>query len=291
MRLIRFGAKGEERPGLLNKNNMIVDLKGIFPEIPDIGEDFFGKGWLEKVSSCVDDPGRQMDVRIGCPVYRPSKIICLGKNYAEHAKEGGFNSPERPLLFCKSPNTLNGPFDPVLLPQGSGQVDWEVELAVIIGKEGKRINREDAYGFVAGYAVMNDVSGRQAQFSDSQWYRGKSFDTFAPLGPAIVTKDEIGDVQNLKLTCKVDGVIMQDGNTRDMIFDIPFIIENISQDITLLPGDIISTGTPSGVGIFRNPPVTLGHGSVVECTIEKIGTITNRFVALKDKAQIYRRPS
>jgi 2-keto-4-pentenoate hydratase/2-oxohepta-3-ene-1,7-dioic acid hydratase in catechol pathway len=129
---------------------------------------------------------------------------------------------------------------------------------------------------------MNDVSGRQAQFLDSQWYRGKSFDTFAPLGPAIVTKDEIGDVQNLKLTCKVDGVIMQNGNTKDMIFDIPSIIENISEDITLMPGDIISTGTPSGVGIFRDPPVTLNHGSVVECTIEKIGTIINKFVALKE---------
>jgi 2-keto-4-pentenoate hydratase/2-oxohepta-3-ene-1,7-dioic acid hydratase in catechol pathway len=281
MKLIRFGAKGEERPGLLNKNNTIVDLKRLFPDIPDIGEEFFRNGWLDRVSS-VDDPGMKMDVRIGCPLHRPSKIICLGKNYAEHAKEGGFDSPGKPLLFCKSPNTLNGPFDPVLLPQSSGQVDWEVELAVIIGREGKKIKRKDAYEFVAGYAVMNDVSGRQAQFSDSQWYRGKSFDTFAPLGPAIVTKDEIEDVQNLKLTCKVDGVIMQDGNTRDMIFDIPFIIENISEDITLLPGDIISTGTPSGVGIFRDPPVTLNPGNIVECTIEKIGTILNKFVALKE---------
>jgi len=281
MRLIRFGAKGEERPGLLDKNNTIVDLKRLFPDIPDIGEEFFRNGWLDRVSS-VDDPGLKMDVRIGCPLHRPSKIICLGKNYAEHAKEGGFDSPGKPLLFCKSPNTLNGPFDPVLLPQSSGQVDWEVELAVIIGREGKRIKRKDAFEFIAGYAVMNDVSGRQAQFSDTQWYRGKSFDTFAPLGPTIVTKDEIGDVQNLKLTCKVDGVIMQDGNTKDMIFDIPFIIENLSQDITLLPGDIISTGTPSGVGIFRNPPVTLTPGNIVECTIEKVGTITNKFVAQEE---------
>jgi 2,4-didehydro-3-deoxy-L-rhamnonate hydrolase len=280
MRLIRFGLKGEERPGLLDKNNMIVDLKVIFPEMPDIGEEFFRNGWLEKVS-CVDEPGRKIDARIGCPVYRPSKIICLGKNYAEHAKEGGFKSPERPLLFCKTPNTLNGPYDPVILPKSSGQVDWEVELAVIIGREGKRIKREDAYDFVAGYAVMNDVSGRQAQFSDTQWFRGKSFDTFAPLGPAIVTKDEVGDVQNLRLTCKVDGVVMQEGNTKDMIFDIPFIIENVSEDITLLPGDVISTGTPSGVGIFRNPPVTLNPGNIVECTIEKIGAIMNKFIVLK----------
>jgi len=280
MRLVRFGTKGEERPGLLKKENMIVDLKGLFPDMPDIGDEFFRSGWLEKVSS-IDNPGQKMDVRLGCPVSRPSKIICLGKNYAEHAKEGGFDSPGEPLLFCKSPNTLNGPFDPVMLPQSCGQVDWEVELAVIIGREGKRIRREDAYEFVAGYAVMNDVSGREAQFSDSQWYRGKSFDTFAPLGPAIVTKDEIGDVQKLQLTCKVDGVIMQDGNTKDMIFDIPFIIEYISRDITLMPGDIISTGTPSGVGIFRNPPVTLNPGNIVECTIEKIGAIINVVKELK----------
>jgi len=277
MKLVRFGEKGQERPGLLKKDGMIVDLKDIFPDMPDIGYEFFKNGWLGRVSS-VDDPGMKMNVRIGCPLSGPSKIVCLGKNYAEHAKEGGFDSPEKPLLFCKSPNTLNGPFDNVLLPESSGQVDWEVELAVIIGREGKRISRKDAYRYIAGYSVMNDVSGRQAQFSDSQWYRGKSFDTFAPLGPAIVTEDEIRDVRNLRLTCKVNGEIMQDGNTKDMIFDIPSIIENISEDISLMPGDIISTGTPSGVGIFRNPPVILNPGDVVECSIEKIGTIINKFV-------------
>lgn len=275
MRLIRYGEKGKERPGLLKKDGSIVDLKSIFPDIPDIGYEFFENGWLERVSS-VADPGIKLNARLGCPLSGPSKIICLGKNYAEHAKEGGFDSPKKPLLFCKSPNALNGPFDDVLLPESSGQVDWEVELAVIIGREGKRISRKDAFRYIAGYSVMNDVSGRQAQFSDSQWYRGKSFDTFAPLGPAIVTGDETGDMQNLRLTCKVNGEIMQDGNTKDMIFDIPFIIENISEDITLFPGDIISTGTPSGVGIFRNPPVLLNTGDVVECSIEKIGTIKNK---------------
>jgi len=278
MKLVRFGEKGKERPGLLKKDGMIVDLKGIFPDMPDIGYDFFKNGWLERVSA-VDDPGRKRNVRVGCPLSGPSKIVCLGKNYAEHAKEGGFDSPKKPLLFCKSPNTLNGPFDDVLLPESSGQIDWEVELAVIIGREGKRISKKDAWQYVAGYSVMNDVSGRQAQFSDSQWYRGKSFDTFAPLGPAIVTEDETGDVRNLRLTCKVNGEIMQDGNTKDMIFDIPSIIEDISEDITLMPGDIISTGTPSGVGIFRNPPVHLNPGDIVECSIEKIGTIINKFVA------------
>jgi 2-keto-4-pentenoate hydratase/2-oxohepta-3-ene-1,7-dioic acid hydratase in catechol pathway len=163
MRLIRFGQKGNIKPGLWKDGN-IVDLREIFPEIPDISETFFREGWLEKVAE-VKDPGRNIEVRIASPIHRPSKIICLGKNYAEHAKEGGFEHPETPLLFCKTPNALSGPYDPIILPRSSGQVDWEVELAVIIGKEGKRINKTDALDYVAGFTVMNDVSGRQAQFS------------------------------------------------------------------------------------------------------------------------------
>ncbi|MBU0986153.1 MAG: fumarylacetoacetate hydrolase family protein [Proteobacteria bacterium] len=274
MKLVRFGPKGKEKPGLWKSGN-IVDLTKIFPKIPDIDETFFTDGWLAKVSR-VSEPGQKINERIGCPLVRPSKIICLGKNYAEHAKEGGFENPEKPLIFCKTPNALSGPFDPILLPRSSGQVDWEVELAVIIGKKGKRIRRDEAFDYIAGFTVMNDVSGREAQFADSQWFRGKSFDTFAPAGPFLVTPDEVGDVHNLRLTAMVDGVIMQDGNTRDMIFDVPAIIENISEDITLIPGDIISTGTPAGVGIFRNPPVVLKPGNVVECRIEKIGSIINK---------------
>ena len=276
MKLVRFGQKGKAKPGLW-RDGKIVDLRKIFPDIPDISEAFFRGGWLEKVA-LVKDTGQKIEERIACPIHRPSKIICLGKNYAEHAKEGGFENPEKPLIFCKTPNALNGPFDPIILPKSSGQVDWEVELAIIIAKEGKRINRTDAFDYIAGFTVMNDVSGREAQFSDTQWFRGKSFDSFAPTGPVIVTVDEIGDVNNLRLTAKVDGVIMQDGNTRDLIFDIPDIIENISEDITLFPGDIISTGTPAGVGIFRDPPVVLKPGNVVECHIEKIGSIINKVV-------------
>lgn len=276
MRLIRFGQKGKAKPGLW-KDGKIVDLREIFPQIPDISEKFFREGWLEKVAG-VKHPGRKIQARIASPIHRPSKIICLGKNYAEHAKEGGFKNPEKPLIFCKTPNALSGPYDPIILPRSSGQVDWEVELAVIIGKEGKRINKTDAFDYIAGFTVMNDVSGREAQFSDSQWFRGKSFDSFAPAGPFIVTPDEIDDINNLRLTTVVDGEIMQDGNTREMIFDIRAIIENISEDITLIPGDIISTGTPAGVGIFRDPPVVLKPGNVVECRIEKIGAIINKVV-------------
>ena len=276
MKLVRFGEKGKEKPGLWKDGN-IIDLKKIFPGIPDIGEAFFRQNWPEKIAE-INDPGQTLKDRIGCPIYAPSKIICLGKNYAEHAKEGGFENPDKPLIFCKTPNTLNGPFDPIILPKSSGQIDWEVELAIIIAKEGKRIPKTKAWDYIAGFTILNDVSGREAQFSDSQWFRGKSFDGFAPVGPYIVTPDEIGDVNHLRLTAKVDGDIMQDGNTRDMIFDVSTIIEDISEDITLIPGDIISTGTPAGVGIFRDPPVVLKPGNVVECYIENIGTIINKVV-------------
>ena len=273
MRLIRFGDVGREKPGLW-QDDKIVDLRAVIPEIPDIGESFFRDGWLKRIEH-LENSGRKMDVRIGCPLHRPSKMICLGLNYLEHKEESGFEKPEKPLLFCKTQNTLAGPFDPIILPQSCSQIDWEVELAVIIGRQGKRIAPEDAMNYVAGFSVMNDVSGREAQFADSQWFRGKSFDTFAPLGPALVTVDEVEDFQNLKLTASVNGQIMQDGNTADMIFDIPAIISFISEDITLVPGDIISTGTPSGVGIFRDPPVLLKAGDMVECRVEKIGTIRN----------------
>lgn len=273
MRLIRFGAVGQEKPGLWQAGK-IVDLRTIFPEIPDISESFFEDGWLQRIEE-VEDPGRKMDVRLGCPLCRPSKIICLGLNYLDHREESGFEKPQKPLLFCKTPNALAGPFDPILLPQSCDQIDWEVELAVVIGQAGKRIPAREALNYVAGFSVLNDVSGRQVQFSDSQWFRGKSFDTFAPMGPALVTVDEIENFQNLKLTARVNGEIMQDGNSADMIFDIPTIIAFISQDITLWPGDIISTGTPSGVGIFRDPPILLKAGDVVECQVENIGTIRN----------------
>ena len=276
MRWVRFGPAGREKPGLLQQDR-VVDLVSIFPDIPDVGETFFRDGWLQKVRGISVGEGAPAE-RLGCPIHKPGKIICLGKNYLEHAREGGFELPEKPLLFCKAPNALNGPADPILLPQSSGQIDWEVELAVIIGKEGKRIPQQSALDYIAGVTIMNDVSGRQAQFSDSQWFRGKSFDTFAPMGPALVTLDEIGDVQNLSLAALVDGQVMQEGTTADMIFPVAELIAYISADITLLPGDVISTGTPSGVGIFRDPPVTLRSGNVVECRIEKIGSIVNPVV-------------
>ncbi|MEW5908880.1 MAG: fumarylacetoacetate hydrolase family protein [Thermodesulfobacteriota bacterium] len=274
MRLVRIGTKGNETPGIL-KPEGVIRLRRIFPDIPDIGETFFRDGWLDKIMH-IQEPIESVRVRFGCPVSRPSKIICLGKNYPEHAKEGGFEPPKKPLLFSKAPSSLNGPYDPILLPSGSGQVDWEVELALVIGKEGKRIKKDAALDYIAGFMIMNDVSGREAQFSDHQWFRGKSFDTFAPAGPSLVTFDEIQNPYNLNLKALVNGVIMQEGNTSQMVFDIGAIMEFVSRDITLIPGDIISTGTPSGVGVFRNPPVFLKEGDVVECIIEGIGSLVNR---------------
>jgi 2-keto-4-pentenoate hydratase/2-oxohepta-3-ene-1,7-dioic acid hydratase in catechol pathway len=277
MRLIRFGNPGVERPGLWN-DGRIVDLRRHFPDMPDIGEAFFREGWLNKVAG-VTEEGQSMDVRLGPPVARPSKLICLGKNYLEHAKEGNFDAPEKPLLFAKAPSALSGPTDPIILPRSCGQVDWEVELAVVVGREGKRISPEAAWDYIAGYTIMNDVSGREAQFGDGQWFRGKSFDTFAPLGPALVTPDEIDDIRNLTLTAHVDDQLMQTGNTRDLVFDIPHLMAYISDDITLLPGDVISTGTPAGVGIFRDPPITLAAGNVVTCRIDILGQLVNPVVA------------
>ena len=273
MRLIRFGAAGQEKPGLWQAGK-IVDLRAIFPEIPDIGERFFTEGWLQRIDK-LKDPGQALDVRLGCPISRPSKIICLGLNYLDHREESGFEKPPQPLLFSKTPNALSGPFDPILLPRSCHQIDWEAELAVVVGKAGKRIAASEALDYVAGFSVMNDVSGRQAQFSDGQWFRGKSFDTFAPMGPALVSVDEIENLQNLSVKARVNGEVMQDGNSADMLFDIPTIIAFISEDITLMPGDIISTGTPSGVGIFRDPPVLLKAGDVVECEVEGVGCIRN----------------
>ena len=278
MRLVRFGGPGREEPGLWREGRTVA-LRRLFPEIPDIGEAFFRDGWLERIRT-VTEPGEALTVRLGPPVARPSKIVCLGINYAAHGSEGGFKPPERPVIFAKTPNALNGPFDPIVLPRSSGQVDWEVELAVVIGREGKRIPRERALDYVAGYTVMNDVSGREAQFNDpaKQWLRGKSFDTFAPLGPALVTADETGDPGDLLLETLVNGVVMQSDRTRNMIFDVPAILAFVSEDITLAPGDIIATGTPSGVGHFRTPPVELRPGDTVECRIEKIGSIRNAVV-------------
>jgi 2-keto-4-pentenoate hydratase/2-oxohepta-3-ene-1,7-dioic acid hydratase in catechol pathway len=213
--------------------------------------------------------------RLRAPIPRPGKIVCVGRNYAEHAREFGGEVPAQPIFFLKSNNTICGPGEPVMLPPNSRQVDYEAELAVIIGKSGKNIPEAEAYEHVAGYTIMNDVTARDMQAQDKQWFRGKSCDTFAPTGPWIVTRNEIPDPHSLRISLTLNGRTMQDSNTRNMIFRVSYLVSYLSQSLTWETGDILSTGTPEGVGAQRTPPVFLRPGDTVSVTVERIGTLTN----------------
>jgi len=217
--------------------------------------------------------------QLKAPILRPGKIICVGRNYAEHARERGSEASAQPIFFLKSNNAICGPGDAIVIPPNSTQVDYEAELAVVIGKGGKNITEEEAYEHVAGYTILNDVTARDMQAADTQWFRGKSCDTFAPIGPWIVTRDEISDPHDLRLSLDLNGETMQDSNTGNMIFKIPYLISYLSQSMTLEPGDILSTGTPAGIGASRTPPVFLKPGDTVSVTVERIGTLTNSVAA------------
>jgi 2-keto-4-pentenoate hydratase/2-oxohepta-3-ene-1,7-dioic acid hydratase in catechol pathway len=272
MKLLRFGEPGKEKPGIL-ADNRILDISA-FGE--DIGESFFEtdgitrlQSWLKENPNLPEVDGR---VRIGCPFTRPSKIICIGLNYSDHAKETGAKLPEEPIVFFKATSALSGPDDHVVLPRNSSKTDWEVELAVVIGKKASYVDEARAMDYVAGYCLHNDYSEREFQLErGGQWVKGKSCDTFAPMGPHLVTPDEIGDVHNLRLWLKVNGATYQDSNTSNMIFKIPFLISYLSEFMTLLPGDVISTGTPAGVGLGFKPPVYIREGDVIELGIEGLG--------------------
>jgi len=275
MKLIRFGKINEEKPGVLLTSGKKIDVSA---HVEDYNEDFFTNDgvilleqWLEKnLNTC---PIIADNIRLGAPIFKPSKIICVGLNYAKHAAESGMDVPKEPVLFFKSSSAIVGPFDPIVIPKGSEKTDWEVELAVIIGKKASYISKENALSHVAGYVLHNDVSERAFQLERSgQWVKGKSCDSFAPLGPFIATADEINDPNNLDLWLKVNNETMQNSNTSDFIFNVQEVISYISQFMTLLPGDIISTGTPSGVGLGLDPPTFLKAGDVVELGIEKLGT-------------------
>ncbi len=217
--------------------------------------------------------------KLRAPIAHPQKITCIGLNYADHAREGGQEPPPAPIFFLKSHNTICGPGDPIKLPPNSTQVDYEAEFAVVIGKRGSRIPESEAHKYIAGYTVLHDVSARDMQFSDKQWYRGKSCDTFAPTGPWIVTPDELPDPNNLRITLTLNGETLQDSNTSNLIFKVPFLISYLSQSVTWEVGDLISTGTPPGVGFARKPQVFLKAGDTVSVTVEGIGTLTNPVVA------------
>lgn len=283
MKLIRFGKINEEKPGVLLPSGKKIDVSA---HVEDYNEDFFTNDgvilleqWLEKnLNTC---PIIADNIRLGAPIFRPSKIICVGLNYAKHAAESGMDVPKEPVLFFKSSSAIVGPFDPIVIPKGSEKTDWEVELAVIIGKKASYVSKENALSHVAGYVLHNDVSERAFQLERSgQWVKGKSCDSFAPLGPFIATADEINDPNNLNLWLKVNNETMQNSNTSDFIFNVEEVISYISQFMTLLPGDIISTGTPSGVGLGLDPPTFLKAGDVVELGIEKLGTSMQKCKAL-----------
>jgi len=216
------------------------------------------------------------------PAVHPSKILAIGRNYVDHAIEGGAKPPEAPLLFNKLPNSLSAHNAPIVLPGISQKVDYEAELAVVIGRRAKRVSEAEALEYIFGYTLINDVSARDLQFGDGQWTRGKSLDTFAPLGPFITTRDEIADVQALKIEGRLNGEVMQSSNTSKMIFQVAYLVSYLSQGITLEPGDVIATGTPEGVGVFRDPPVLLKAGDVYEVEIEGLGMLRNPVVAMKD---------
>lgn len=271
MKLVRFGKPGHEKPGVLIDNKR-WDVSQF---IKDYDEDFFSNNGPDDLKKIMQNqlPEIPAGERWGCPVGRPSKIICIGLNYAKHAKETNAAVPKEPILFFKSTTSITGPNDDIIIPKDSHKTDWEVELAVVIGKRASYVEEEDAMNHIAGYCLHNDVSEREFQIErGGQWVKGKSCDTFAPLGPFLVTRDEIGDVNNLRLWLTVNGKKMQDGNTDDLIFKIPFLISYISRFMTLLPGDIISTGTPAGVGLGMTPPVYLKAGDIVELGIDGLGT-------------------
>ncbi|UPK71593.1 fumarylacetoacetate hydrolase family protein [Chitinophaga filiformis] len=283
MKLIRFGLPGAEKPGIVTEAGTF-DVSA-FGE--DFGERFFETdglqrlaAWWEKNSgSCAQVPA---GTRLGSCVQRPSKIICIGLNYADHARETNAQIPAEPIVFFKSTSSLVGPNDNLIIPRNSEKTDWEVELAVVIGKKASYVDEKDALDYVAGYALHNDYSERAFQLErGGQWVKGKSNDTFAPLGPWLVTKDEVKDVNNLRLWLTVNGKTMQDGTTANLIFKIPFLVSYLSQFMTLLPGDVISTGTPAGVGLGMNPQVYLKPGDVIELGIDGLGSSKQTAVAYK----------
>ncbi len=273
MKLFRFGEPGNEKPGVVIQGKM-YDASN-FGE--DYGEAFFETDGLNRLRKWVDQnksslPLVKEDTRLGPCFQRPSKIICVGLNYTKHAFESKMPLPPEPIIFFKSTSALTGPNDGVIIPKNSKKTDWEVELAVVVGKKATYVEEKDAMEYVAGFCLHNDYSEREFQLErNGQWAKGKGCDTFAPMGPYLVTKDDVKDFNDLHMWLKVNGKMMQDNNSDDMIFEVPFLISYISQFMTLLPGDVISTGTPSGVGHGFHPPVYLKKGDIVELGIEGLG--------------------
>ncbi len=279
MKLFRHGEPGKEKPGI-EVNDLRYDVSHL---VDDYNEEFFTNGGLAKLSDqfSPESAGRlNPGFRFGPPVSRPGKIVCIGLNYSKHAAESGMEPPKEPVVFFKATSSLAGPFDNVIIPKNSKKTDWEVELAVVIGKKASYVSEDEAMDHVAGYTIHNDISEREFQLErGGQWVKGKSCDTFAPMGPYLVTTDDIKDPHDLRLWLKRNDTLLQDGNTSDFIFNIPQVISYLSQFMSLLPGDIISTGTPEGVGLgFKNPDY-LKPGDIMELGIDGLGTARQKAVA------------
>jgi 2-keto-4-pentenoate hydratase/2-oxohepta-3-ene-1,7-dioic acid hydratase in catechol pathway len=279
MKLLRYGPAGHEKPGLLDASGTIRDLSGV---IPDLAGDALSAAGLAKLAAL--DTGSLPAVtgqpRLGAPVAGMKNFVCIGLNYADHAAETGAAIPKEPIVFLKSLGALCGPNDDVMIPKNSVKTDWEVELAIIIGTKAKCVSEDAAMDHVAGYAVCNDVSEREWQIErGGSWDKGKGCDTFGPLGPWLVTKDEVADPQDLAMTLDIDGVRMQDGSTRTMIFGVRHLVHYVSHFITLHPGDVISTGTPPGVGLGKKPPMFLKAGQEIRLSIQGLGEQVQRTVA------------
>jgi 2,4-didehydro-3-deoxy-L-rhamnonate hydrolase len=279
MKLLRFGKIGKEKPGVCI-NGLNYDVSDF---VKDYDEDFFENGGLKKLTKIIKKEKLKkiaVDKRIGCPVARPSKIICIGLNYADHARETGATPPPEPVIFMKATTAIVGPNDDVIIPKKSVKSDWEVELAIVIGKKTSYVNEENAMDHIAGYCLHNDISEREFQMERSgTWDKGKGCDTFAPLGPWLVTRDEIMDVNNLRLWLKVNDKMMQDGTTANLIFNVPFLVSYVSQFMTMLAGDIISTGTPAGVGHGFKPTIYLKEGDIMELGVDGLGVSKQKCVA------------
>lgn len=271
MKLLRHGAEGAERPGMLHTDGTIRDLTGLVPDIGGAVLSDAGLAMLRGVDAA-SLPIVAADTRLGPCVAGTGKFICIGLNYADHAAESGLTVPPEPIIFMKASSAICGPNDPIIIPKTSEKTDWEVELAVIIGSKAKYVSQADALAHVAGYAITNDVSERAFQTERSgQWTKGKSCDNFGQIGPWLVTRDQVADPQNLDMWLTVNGHKYQNGSTRTMVYGVAFLISYLSQFMTLHPGDVISTGTPPGVGMGQKPPVYLKAGDVVELGIAGLG--------------------
>ncbi len=283
MKLIRYGTAGKEKPGLQIDDNTGIDASS-FGE--DYNESFFATDGLARLEEWFSENRQTANrfdlssVRLGPPICRPSKMICIGLNYRKHAIEAGLEIPKEPVIFLKSTSAIVGPNDNLTIPRNSQKTDYEVELVIVIGKRASYIDKENALNYVAGYMLHNDYSEREFQLErGGQWTKGKGCDTFAPLGPFLATRDELPNTENLRIWQKVNGKLMQDGHIGDMIFDVPTIVSYVSQFMTMLPGDIISTGTPHGGGIGLNPPVYIKPGDIMELGIDGLGVSRQQAVA------------